>query len=109
MLVATVGTNDGQNITLMMNGTRVTHLAAGTYEIQVHDNSTFHNFHLTGPGVDEKTSVGDIEHPVWRLTLRAGKYTFKCDAHPTIKGSFTVSTNAPPVPKCKVPNWPVLP
>jgi len=23
--------------------------------------------------------------------------------HATIKGSFTVSTNAPPVPKCKVP------
>jgi beta-lactam-binding protein with PASTA domain len=37
------------------------------------------------------------------VTLRAGKYTFKCDVHPTIKGSFTVSTNAPPVPKCKVP------
>ena len=37
------------------------------------------------------------------MTLRAGKYTFKCDVHPSIKGSFTVSTNAPPVPKCKVP------
>ena len=57
MLIATVGTNDGTNITLTMNGTRVTHLTAGTYEIQVHDNSTFHNFHLTGPGVDRKTEI----------------------------------------------------
>ena len=64
MLVATVGTNDGTNITLTMNGTRVTHLTAGTYEIQVHDNSTFHNFHLTGPGIDQKTEVdfkGDVK------------------------------------------------
>jgi len=85
------------------DGRPVTNLPPGTYTIQVHDLSATHNFHLTGPGVDEKTSVDDIEHPVWRVTLRAGKYTFKCDVHPTIKGSFTVSTNAPPVPKCKVP------
>ena len=61
MLVATVGTNDGTNITLTMNGARVTHLTAGTYEIQVHDNSTFHNFHLTGPGVDQSTEIDDEE------------------------------------------------
>jgi len=59
------------------DGRPVTNLPPGTYTIQVHDLSAAHNFHLTGPGVDEKTSVGDIEHPVWRLTLRVGKYTFK--------------------------------
>ena len=45
-----------------MNGTRVTHLAAGTYEIQVHDNSAFHNFHLNGPGVDQTTEVDFTWH-----------------------------------------------
>jgi eukaryotic-like serine/threonine-protein kinase len=37
------------------------------------------------------------------VTLRVGTYRFKCDVHAAIKGSFTVSTGAPPVPKCKVP------
>ena len=101
-LILTVGP-DPRIAAFYADGRPVTNLPPGTYTIQVHDLSATHNFHLTGPGVDEKTSVGDIEHPVWRLTLRAGKYTFKCDVHPTIKGSFTVSTNAPPVPKCKVP------
>ena len=54
-LVATVGTGDGFTITLTMNGAKVTHLEAGTYEVEVHDNSTFHNFHLTGPGVEKST------------------------------------------------------
>jgi hypothetical protein len=101
-LILTVGP-DPRIAAFYADGRPVTNLPPGTYTIQVHDLSATHNFHLTGPGVDEKTSVEDIEHPVWRLTLSAGKYTFKCDAHPTIKGSFTVSTNAPPVPKCKVP------
>ena len=101
-LILTVGP-DPRIAAFYADGRPVTNLPPGTYTIQVHDLSATHNFHLTGPGVDEKTSVDDIEHPVWRLTLRAGKYTFKCDVHPTIKGSFTVSTNAPPVPKCKVP------
>jgi hypothetical protein len=69
----------------------------------VHDLSANHNFHLTGPGVDEKTSVGEIEHPIWHLTFRVGTYRIKCDVHPSIKGSFTVSNGAPPVPHCKVP------
>jgi len=102
-LILTVGP-DPRIAAFYADGRPVTNLPPGTYTIQVHDLSAAHNFHLTGPGVDEKTSVGDIEHPVWRLTLRAGTYTFKCDVHSTtIKGSFTVSTNAPPVPKCKVP------
>jgi hypothetical protein len=101
-LILTVGP-DARIAAFYADGRPVTNLPPGTYTIQVHDLSAVHNFHLTGPGVDEKTSVGEIEHPVWRVTLRAGKYTFKCDVHPTIKGTFTVSTNAPPVPKCKVP------
>jgi hypothetical protein len=52
------------------------------------------------------TQVGEIEHPIWTLTLRTGRYTFVCDAHTgTMKGSFTVG-NVPPPPAakpCRVP------
>ena len=108
MLVATVGTNDGQNITLTMNGTRVTHLTAGTYAIQVHDNSTFHNFHLSGPGVDRKTEIDFKGTQTWTVTFTDGVYRFVCDPHASfMRGSFTVGTAQPPPPppppKCKVP------
>lgn len=85
------------------DGRRVTRIPPGTYTIQVHDLSTTHNFHLTGPGVDEKTAVDEIIHPVLHLTLRVGTYTLKCDVHPSMRATLVVSTTAPPVPKCKVP------
>jgi PASTA domain-containing protein len=101
-LIMTVG--PGQTIgAYYADGRRATRVPPGQYTIQVHDLSTTHNFHLTGPGVDEKTEVDEIIHPVLHLTLRAGTYTFKCDVHPSIRGTLVVSTSAPPVPKCKVP------
>ena len=101
-LIMTVG--PGQTIgAYYADGRRATRVPPGEYTIQVHDLSTTHNFHLTGPGVDEKTEVDEIIHPVLHLTLRAGTYTFKCDVHPSIRGTLVVSTSAPPVPKCKVP------
>jgi hypothetical protein len=101
-LIFTVGP-DARIQTFYADGRKVTNLPPGTYNIQVHDLSASHDLHLTGPGIDEKTSVEDIEHPVWRLTFRVGTYRLKCDVHPTVKASFTVSTTAPPVPHCKVP------
>jgi len=101
-LIFTVGP-DAHIATYYADGRKLTNLPPGTYNVQVHDLSANHDLHLTGPGIDEKTSVADIEHPVWRLTFRAGTYHLKCDIHPAIKASFTVSTNAPPVPHCKVP------
>jgi hypothetical protein len=84
----------------------VTNLAPGTYSIQVHDFSDTHNFHLSGPDVNLWTQVGEIEHPIWTLTLRTGRYTFVCDAHAgTMKGSFTVGDVPPPpaAKPCRVP------
>jgi plastocyanin len=109
-LVATVGTNDGTNITLTMNGARVTHLTAGTYVIQVRDNSTFHNFHLSGPGVNMSTEVDFSGTATWTVTFTDGIYRYVCDPHASsMNGTFSVGSAQPPPPppppvrKCKVP------
>jgi plastocyanin len=87
-LVGTVG--PGFTITLKKNGTKVTRLKAGKYSITVSDRSSAHNFHLTGAGVNKKTSVGGTGKTTWAVTLQKGKtYRFVCDPHATsMKGSF---------------------
>jgi hypothetical protein len=67
-------------------------LAAGDYTIVVNDQSSAHNFHLTGPGgVDVSTSVGEEGEQTFEVTLEAGEYTFVCDPHASqMRGSFTV-------------------
>jgi plastocyanin len=85
-------TGPGFTITLKKGSAKVTKLKAGKYKIVVADKSSIHNFHLKGPGVDKKTSVGGTGTSTWTVTLKKGKYTFVCDPHKTImKGSFTVS------------------
>ena len=73
----------------------MTRLKAGTYSITVNDKSTFHNFHLTGPGaVNKKTSVCFKGTPskTWTVTFRKGTYRYVCDPHATMmKGSFKVT------------------
>jgi len=89
-LVGTVG--PGFTITLTKGGKKVSKLKAGTYIFKIADKSGIHNFHLKGPGVDKKTSVGGQGTSTWKLKLKAGKYTFVCDPHKSfMKGSFTVS------------------
>jgi PASTA domain len=86
------------------DGRRMTRIPPGTYTIQVHDLSTAHDFHLTGPGgVDRRTDVREIEHPIWTITFREGTYTFKCDVHASMKGTFVVAKGVAPPPKCRVP------
>jgi hypothetical protein len=89
--------------TYYADGRPMSRIPPGTYTIQVHDLSTSHDFHLIGPGVDMKTSVSAIEHPIWTVTFRAGTYSFKCDVHASIKGSFVVAVGAPPPVRCRVP------
>ena len=87
-LVGTVG--PGFTITLKKSGTKVTSLKAGKYAITISDLSSSHNFHLTGPGVNKKTSVGGTRKTTWTVTLQKGKtYRFVCDPHASsMKGSF---------------------
>jgi len=90
----------GFNISLKnADGTGVRHLDPGTYDITVTDNSIEHNFHLSGPGVDQKTDVELMGTFTWTVAITDGTYTFICDAHPTqMKGSFTAGNVPPPPP-----------
>ena len=74
------------------DGADVTTLSAGSYAINVDDQSDIHNFHLTGPGVDEATVVGETGMTTWDVTLEAGSYHFQCDPHSsTMNGDFEVT------------------
>ena len=92
VLTGSVGEGDAYVITLMdSTGAPVTSLKAGNYTVKVKDASKIHDFHLTGPGVDQKTTVPEITEATWTVTLQAGTYTYKCDPHPKMTGSFTVT------------------
>lgn len=90
-LTASVG--PGFEISLTgADGAAVSTLSAGDYTIEVDDQSDIHNFHLTGPGVDEMTDVGGTGTDTWTVTLEAGSYHFQCDPHAsTMNGDFEVS------------------
>jgi plastocyanin len=64
---------------------------AGKITLVVADKSSSHNFHLVGPGVNVKTSVGAKGTKTFTVTLKEGKYTFVCDPHASsMRGSFTI-------------------
>ena len=70
----------------------MTTLAAGTYTVDVDDQSDIHNFHLSGAGVDESTEVSAVGAETWEVTFEAGPYDFVCDPHAsTMNVSFEVS------------------
>ena len=75
------------------DGDPITTLTAGTYTIEVKDQSDQHNFHLSGPGgVDQATEVSEVEDVDWEVTLEAGTYNYVCDPHASqMKGSFEVT------------------
>ena len=74
------------------DGAEVESLTAGTYTVDVDDQSDQHNFHLSGAGVDESTEVGSSGTETWEVTFEAGSYDFVCDAHASsMNGSFEVS------------------
>ena len=50
---------DGPGSTITMSKKTV---KSGTYKIVIRDRSSIHNFHLTGPGVNKKTSVARGRH-----------------------------------------------
>ncbi|HWL32848.1 MAG TPA: plastocyanin/azurin family copper-binding protein [Gaiellaceae bacterium] len=80
----------GPGFTISLDGTDG--ITAGGYTIAVNDQSSEHNFHLTGPGgVDVATDVSDEGEESFDVTLEPGEYTFVCDPHASqMNGSFTV-------------------
>lgn len=86
-------TGPGYTISVRHGGMPVKTLKAGTYRVAVSDRSSMHNFHLFGPGVNKKTSVPFTGSQTWTVTLRPGKYTYRCDIHAAVgmKGSFRVT------------------
>ena len=79
----------GPGFTITMDQTSV---PAGTYTLEVDDQSDQHNFHLTGEGVDVTTTVPEIAKKSFEVTLVAGTYNFVCDPHAQqMKGELTVT------------------
>jgi plastocyanin len=71
---------------------RLKTLKAGTYRIKIEDKASTHNFHLFGPGVNKSTSVSGLTETTWSVRLKPGKYTFACDAHAQMRGTFRVTS-----------------
>lgn len=90
-LTGTVG--PGFTITLKQGSKTVKSLNAGSYVFKISDKSNIHNFHLTGPGVNKKTSVSGTGSSTWTVTLKEGTYKYVCDPHKAIMhGSFKVTS-----------------
>jgi len=104
MLVGDVGLDDSFTISLKdATGAPVTHLAAGTYTLVIHDHSAIHNFDLNGPGVSVATTIPMIGDKTATVTFTDGTYFYNCDDHPTqMKGSFTVGNVTTPPPPASV-------
>ena len=76
-------------------GSPVRRLAAGPYAVTVRDVSAKDNFHLSGPGLERKTSVAGRGRVLWRLSLKPGLYRYRSDAHLQLRGSFAVTAAKP--------------
>jgi plastocyanin len=79
-------------------GLSKTTVAPGTYQFNITDFSSIHNFDLckgtscTGTNSLDKTSVAGDGTVSWTVTLTAGPYTFQCDQHPTLmRGRLNVA------------------
>jgi hypothetical protein len=109
VLTATVGEGDAFTIGIAdPSGSPVKHLDRGTYTLLVHDRSSFHNFHLSGPGVDVTTDLDAVGDRTFTIMLTDGTFFFQCDPHSAqMKGSFTVgAVTTPPVTPPATPTPP---
>ncbi len=81
------------------DGSAVTHLDPGEYVVSIDDRSILHNYHLFGPGVEQRTDIETVGMVSWTIQLTDGTYNFRCDAHATsMRGSFTAGNVPQPPP-----------
>lgn len=79
-------------------GAAVTKVDPGTYDVEVRDLSDFHNFRLTGPGVEQSTGVEATGTFQWTVTFANATYTLLCEVHPSSMRRTFVSGTPPVVP-----------
>jgi hypothetical protein len=73
-------------------GRLVKRLRPGRYRIEARDRSAAHNVHLSGAGIDRRTTVPFKGVKVWTVTLRKGTLAFRSDPQrTTVKGSVPVA------------------
>jgi hypothetical protein len=106
-LIGTVGPSFSISST-HPDGSPVTQIDPGTYEIAVRDLSTEHNFHLSGPGVNQATQVETESTVTWTVTFVDGRYSVVCDPHSSQMHREFVVGNPPPPPPPPTPK-PVTP
>lgn len=86
------------------DGTPVTQVDPGVYDIVVRDLDGEHNFHLSGVGVNEFTDVEALVNVTWTVTLQEARYTFVCDPHSTtMRGQFAAGNPPAPPPPTPTP------
>jgi hypothetical protein len=85
------------------DGSVVTKVDPGTYDIVVRDLGEEHNFHLSGPGVDRFTDVEKLVDVTWTVTFVEGRYSYVCDPHSTVMHGEFVAGNPPPPPPDPTP------
>jgi plastocyanin len=83
-----------RTITLRDDSGRLKTIAAGPVVVTVNDRSRVDNFHLIGTGVNRKTGVAFRGRATWKLTLKAGRYSYRSDKHKSLRGAFTVTPPA---------------
>jgi hypothetical protein len=96
-LIGTVGPAFSITIT-HPDGSPVTQIDPGTYEVVVNDLAIEHNFHLTGPGVNQATVVETEGTFNWTVTFVEGRYSVVCDPHSLQMHREFVAGNPPPPP-----------
>jgi hypothetical protein len=79
-LIGTVGPDFTISLT-RSGGGDVLQLDPGAFTITVNDRSPDHNFHLSGPGVNQSTDVADTGTVTWNVNFVEGRYTIVCDPH----------------------------
>ena len=87
-LVGSVG--PGKRISLTRSGRKFLALKAGPAIVVVSDRSAADNFRLVGPGVNRATTKAGQTTVTWRVTLKKGRYAFRSDATPALRGTFRV-------------------
>jgi plastocyanin len=66
-------------------------LVVGPATITVNDRSRGDNFHLTGPGVNNKTGVAFRGRVTRSVTVKPGIYAYRSDKHKSLRGSLVVT------------------